>query len=182
MATLESNQLSALAIDWPPKYDLFGVQVSGATYESALEAIVHAAKQGESAVVTLAAVHAVVTASGSPELRDKMNRFAIVAPDGQPVRWALNRLYGLRLPDRVYGPELTLRICERTAAEGLPIYLYGGTPDVLNLLEKNLLAKFPELIIAGSEAPPFRPLTEEEDEAVVRRISDSGAVIVFIGL
>ncbi len=180
VATMPPGEMTA--VQWPFKHDLLGVLVSGTTYDQALEAIVQAARQGAPAIVSFAAVHAVVSASRDPALRAKMNRFAIVAPDGQPVRWGLNRLHGLRLPDRVYGPEMTLRVCERVAAEGLSIYLYGGSPKVLETLETNLLKRFPGLIIAGSEAPPFRPLTAEEDAAVVHRVNDSGASILLIGL
>jgi exopolysaccharide biosynthesis WecB/TagA/CpsF family protein len=49
-------------------------------------------------------------------------------------------------------------------------------------LSKALTEKFPQLILAGAEAPPFRPLTEEEDDQVVQRINDSGARLIFIGL
>jgi N-acetylglucosaminyldiphosphoundecaprenol N-acetyl-beta-D-mannosaminyltransferase len=41
---------------------------------------------------------------------------------------------------------------------------------------------FPELVIAGAESPPFRPLAPDEDAAMVERINDSGAGLVFIGL
>jgi hypothetical protein len=73
-------------------------------------------------------VHAVVTASCDPELRAMINSFDVVGPDGQPVRWALNLLHGTRLRDRLYGPEMMTRLCRRAAEEGLPIFLYGGTP------------------------------------------------------
>jgi N-acetylglucosaminyldiphosphoundecaprenol N-acetyl-beta-D-mannosaminyltransferase len=53
---------------------------------------------------------------------------------------------------------------------------------VLDLLKERLEAACPGLCIAGAEAPPFRPLSEEEDAAVVERINNSGAGIVFIGL
>jgi N-acetylglucosaminyldiphosphoundecaprenol N-acetyl-beta-D-mannosaminyltransferase len=87
------------------------------------------------------------------------------------------------LRDRVYGPELMLRLCRRAAEEGVSVYLYGGVNDeLLDKLRWNLTAKFPKLQIAGAESPPFRPLSEEEDERVVRRINESGAGLVFIGL
>ncbi|HVL57286.1 MAG TPA: WecB/TagA/CpsF family glycosyltransferase, partial [Burkholderiaceae bacterium] len=38
------------------------------------------------------------------------------------------------------------------------------------------------LFIAGAYAPPFRPLTPEEDDEIVRQINGSGAGIVFVGL
>jgi exopolysaccharide biosynthesis WecB/TagA/CpsF family protein len=133
-------------------------------------------------VVSLHAVHAIIESISDPELLSKVNRFQAVLPDGQPVRWALNQLYGVGLQDRVYGPELMLRLCARAAEEGIAIYLYGSMPDVIDLLQQKLLDRFPELQIAGAESPPFRPLTLEEDDAVVRRINESGAGIVFIGL
>ena len=182
MITQSAAEPALSTSDWPRKFDVLGIQVSGTTYNEALDAIVRAARRQEPAIVSLTAVHAVVTAAGDPGLKEKMNRFAIVAPDGQPVRWALNRLYGLGLTDRVYGPEMTLRICQRAAAEGLSIYLYGGTPEVLKSLSDNLLRMFPGLVIGGQEAPPFRALTAEEDQAVIDRVNDSGAAIMFIGL
>lgn len=167
---------------WPKKYDLFGVQVTASSYDEIVELTVTAAKQSEPAVLSLHAVHAIVESISDPKMLTKVNRFDAVLPDGQPVRWALNQLYGVGLRERVYGPELTLRLCARAAADGIPIYLYGSMPNVLELLQQNLLAKFPTLQIAGEESPPFRALTADEDDAVVRRINESGAGIVFIGL
>jgi exopolysaccharide biosynthesis WecB/TagA/CpsF family protein len=162
--------------------DLFGVGVSVTTYDEAVAAILAAAAAGERAVVSCHAAHAIVTASGDPALRAQVNRFEMVCPDGQPVRWAVNRLHGARLPDRVYGPQLMLRLCARAAEAGVAVYLYGGSPAVAERLRENLLRLIPGLRIAGCEAPPFRALTPEEDRAVVERINGSGAGLVFIGL
>jgi exopolysaccharide biosynthesis WecB/TagA/CpsF family protein len=132
--------------------------------------------------VNAVAVHALADAVRHPDVRWAVTQCEIVAPDGQPVRWALNTLHGAGLRERVYGPELMRRICMRAAAEGIPIYLYGSTPDVLDALARNLRDRYPGLRIAGAESPPFRPLTPAEDRAVVERIATSGAEIVFIGL
>jgi exopolysaccharide biosynthesis WecB/TagA/CpsF family protein len=167
---------------WPRKVSLFGVDVSITNYQEATEAIIAAARGRQSAIVSCHAVHALVTAADDPLLRRQVNTFDMITPDGQPVRWAVNLLYGAGLTDRVYGPELTLRVCRRAAEEGVPIYLYGGTDGVLELLRGNLLAQFPGLRIVGAESPPFRPLTAQEDRDMVRRVRDSGARLVFIGL
>jgi exopolysaccharide biosynthesis WecB/TagA/CpsF family protein len=161
---------------------LFDVQVSATTYEQACDALLAAAQQRQPAVASLHAAHAVVTASLDRELLRKVNQFEIVATDGQPVRWALNWLHGTDLRDRVYGPELTLRLCQAAAAAGVSVYLYGGSEDVVRRLAQNLLKRYPGLQIAGAESPPFRPLSPEEDAAMVERINASGAGIVFIGL
>src|SRR5262245_45591371 len=117
-------------IEWPAKYDLFGVRVAASTYDEIVDLVAQAASEGEPAVLSLHAVHAIVESVRDPKLLAKVNRFDAVLPDGQPVRWALNQLYGARLRERVYGPELTLRLCARAAEEGIPIYLYGSMPEV----------------------------------------------------
>jgi len=174
--------IESTEIEWPQKHDLFGVQVSAADYVSASEAIMAAARRRVPAVASLHAVHALVTAAGDAELRQAVNTFELIGTDGQPVRWALNLLHRAGLKDRVYGPELMLRLCRRAAEDGVSVYLYGSMPDVLDDLQSSLRKSFPGLQIAGAESPPFRPLTPDEDEAVVQRINRSGAGIVFIGL
>jgi len=169
-------------LPWPQKHDLFGVGVSATNYREATELIVEAGSRRQAAVVTLHAAHALVCASNDPGLREKVNEFEIVATDGQPVRWALNLLYRAGLKDRVYGPELMLRICEEAANHGVSIYLYGSSPEVIDDLSASLVQRYPDIRIAGAESPPFRALTEDETEAMCRRINESGAGIVFIGL
>ncbi len=169
-------------IQWPPKALVAGVKVSLVDYDQAVAHIMAAARAKASGIVACHAVHAIVVAGRDPELRQQVNQFSMITPDGQPVRWALNALHRAALSDRVYGPELMLRVCAAAAKLAVPIYLYGGTPEVLAKLQTNLSAKFPKLQLAGSEAPPFRELTDEENEAVCRRINQSGAGIVMIGL
>jgi N-acetylglucosaminyldiphosphoundecaprenol N-acetyl-beta-D-mannosaminyltransferase len=167
---------------WPRRCDLFGVRVSATTYDEVCDSIVAAVQAEQPAVASFHAVHAIVTASDDRDLLRKVNDFEVVAPDGQPVRWALNWLYNAQLLDRVCGPELMLRLCERAAVEEISIYLYGSSPEVIEALSKNLTERYPGLIIAGAESPPFRKLSAQEDEEMVGRINDSGAGIVFIGL
>lgn len=167
---------------WPRKVDLFGVEVTPTSYERLIPLILDAAQRGLPGVISCQAVHAVVSASRDRSLRDQVNTFDVVAPDGQPVRWALNLLHDTQLSERVYGPELMLRLCRRAADAGIPIYLYGSSPEVIEKLRTNLCRAVPRLRVAGVESPPFRALTPAEDEAAVERINASGARLVFIGL
>jgi N-acetylglucosaminyldiphosphoundecaprenol N-acetyl-beta-D-mannosaminyltransferase len=173
---------SSAPAPWPRKYPVLGVGVSATTYDDAVAAIMAAACDGRRGIVDAAAVHAVVTAARDPVLKEKVNGFDMVVPDGQPVRWALNLLHRTGLRDRVYGPELMLRLCRRAAEDGIGVYLYGSAPPVIERLRANLLRAFPALRIVGWESPPFRPLTAEEDAETVARLRASGARVVFIGL
>ena len=103
---------------WPAKYDVFGVHVSATTYDELVPRLIAAAKQRESVIVDFMPVHGLVTAATDLPFRQMMNQFDVVAPDGQPVRWALNYFHKTGLEDRVYGPELTWRVCRAAADAG----------------------------------------------------------------
>jgi exopolysaccharide biosynthesis WecB/TagA/CpsF family protein len=167
---------------WPPKCNIVGVKVSAAAYDRALDNVMQAARSGRSACVSHLAVHGVITASRDPVFARMLEHFEIAGPDGMPVRMALNLLHKARLPSRFYGPEFMLRVCERAASEQLGVYLYGSHPHVVNQLRDNLVQRFPALRVVGCEPSVFRPLSESEDDALVERINNSGARIVFVGL
>ena len=169
-------------IKWPKKYDVFGVGVSATTYEQAKDAIIAAAKQRISATVTHMSSHGLCMAGTDAKFREVINDFDIAAPDGQPVRWSLKWFHKQLLPDRCYGPELMIRLCRAAALEGISIYLYGSSDEVLEQLSTNLKKECPGLEIAGVESPPFRKLESHEIDAAIARINDSGAGLVFIGL
>ena len=164
------------------KFNLLGVQINAVDYEAAVDKILRAAHERKSMGVSALAVHGVMTGVLDSEHGYRLNKLDLVVPDGQPVRWALNLLYGTQLADRVYGPNLTLFVCARAAAEGLPIYLYGSRDTVLQSFAKNLQQKFPGLQIAGSEPSKFRQLSAAEKCAVIDRIIDSKAAITLVGL
>jgi N-acetylglucosaminyldiphosphoundecaprenol N-acetyl-beta-D-mannosaminyltransferase len=164
------------------KRNVLGVSVDVIDYESAVDQIVGAAKSKRPFAVTALAVHGVMTGATDPEQRFRINQLDLVVPDGQPVRWALNLLHSANLTDRVYGPTLMLKLCERCAKEELPIYLYGSNAMVLSKLRDRLRSNFPSLTIAGAQPSKFRRVTAEEKREIVQTIRDSGARLVFAGL
>ncbi len=164
------------------KRNVLGVSVDVIDYESAVDQIVGAAKSKRPFAVTALAVHGVMTGAMDPEHRFRLNRLDLVVPDGQPVRWALNLLHSANLTDRVYGPTLMLKLCDRCAKEGLPIYLYGSNTKVLDKLAQRLQTQFPTLRISGAQPSIFRRVTAEEKKEIVQKIRESGAGLVFAGL
>ena len=163
------------------RHNVLGVLVNAVDYACAVERISTAATKRQPLSVSALAVHGVMTGVLDAEHRHRLNRLDLLVPDGQPVRWALNLLHGAGLPDRVYGPTLMLKTCERAAADQLPVFFFGGSEELLDALQTRLRARFPRLRIAGARASKFRRLTAEERDAVIREIGDSGAAITFVG-
>src|SRR5829696_1621461 len=92
------------------KHPVLGVRILAADYEYVTAAIIKAARERSSLSVTALAVHGVMTGLNDRVYRRRLNAIDLVVPDGQPVRWALNWIHRLGLPDRVRGPQLTLEV------------------------------------------------------------------------
>lgn len=169
------------------KHSILGIGVNAIDYESAVDQIIAHAKAQRPMTVTALAVHGVMTGVFDREHHYRLNQFDLVCPDGQPVRWALNSLHtkrftGAKLTDRVYGPELTLRLCKSAAEQDLPIYLFGATEEMLTQFASKLGERFEGLRIVGKRASAFRQITPRERDQLAAEIVASGAKMCFVGL
>lgn len=159
---------------------VLGVPIDGLSWAQALDWLMEGARQRPSRYVAICNVHVVVSAVQDANFLAVIQGADMATPDGAPVAWMMRRL-GYRDQPRISGPDLMWALCQRAAEEGVGVYCYGSTPETLERLRQNLLAAFPALRLTV-ESPPFRPLTVEEDAAVVGRINASGAGLVFVGL
>lgn len=160
---------------------MLGVGISVVDLERATDTVAAWLAEGRSAYVCVRDVHGVMQCQDHPDLLEIHRRAGMVVPDGMPVVWLL-RLDGRVGVDRVYGPDLMSQVIERSTTTGWRHYLYGSTPETLALLEANLSARFPGCSIVGTESPPFREPTAEEEWETVQCIEASGADIVWVGL
>ena len=164
------------------KKSVLGVEVDAVDYDAAVERTMGAARARKPFIATAYPVHGIMTGARDAAHRYRLNKFDLLVPDGQPVRWAMNLIHGVGLRERVYGPNLMLALCERLADEGLPVYLFGSRPETLDLLRANLVRRFPSLRIAGSQPGRFRTITREERSEINETIVRSGAALTFVGL
>src|SRR6266550_149586 len=140
--------MNSVAVSWPRKFEVFGVGVSAVTYDEVEQKILAAARDHQSATITHISSHGLTMAARDAKFREVINSFDIAAPDGQPVRWTLNWFHKAGLSDRCYGPEMMIRLCRAAAKQGVSIYLYGSSEDVLERLGRNLTQQCPGLVIA----------------------------------
>ena len=162
--------------------NILGILIAQASLESATEMVIDAARRGAAFSVSALAVHGVMEGVLDSAQRYRLNHLELIVADGQPVRWALNLLHSAGMRKRVYGPSLTLEVIACAAREGLPVYFYGSTQHVLDLLCANLKRRFPSLEIAGATPSTFGRITPEAADRISHEIRQSGARIVFAGL
>ena len=131
--------------------------------------------------VCISNVHTTVTAYRDEKYREVQNGSALSLPDGKPLS-IVQRYRGYENAGRVPGPDLMPEIFALSEKKGYRHYFYGSKQSTLDALKERLLEKYPKLNIVGMYSPPFRPLTEEEDQEAVERINAVKPDFIWVGL
>lgn len=161
--------------------NLLSVHVTAFDLPTAATEMARAVDERRRVYASTCPVYTLMQGNERPEVRAALNGAAWVTPDGTPVVWALRAL-GARRVGRVYGPDLMLALTEISIQKGYKQYYLGGKPGVAEELATQMRQRFPGLLVAGFECPPFRELSADEEEEMVQRINGSGADIVWVGL
>jgi N-acetylglucosaminyldiphosphoundecaprenol N-acetyl-beta-D-mannosaminyltransferase len=161
---------------------LLGVPISLVDYDRAIEVMDRLVETRERGYVCAAPVHALMVAQDDSEMLAALHGSTLVVPDGMPLVWAAN-LLGESLEDRVYGPELMLRYSDRCVERGHRVWLYGGKDQgSLVQLALSMRRRHPGIKIVGGYSPPFRPLSAEEEETIVKQINDAKPDVLWVGI
>ena len=126
-------------------------------------------------------VHTTVVSYEDADYRAVQNGGLMAIPDGNPLAQEARRR-GYPQIQRTTGPDLMMEVFRQSAAHGWRHYFYGSTQEVQEKMIARLQQEYPGLIIAGTDAPPFRELTPEEDALAVARINQAQPDFVWVGL
>lgn len=161
--------------------NVISLNISLIRYNEALEAISGLAKKHESAYACFANVHMVIEAHKSKSFAEQVNKADFVFADGVPLRWALRWLYGIR-QERIAGMDFMESIIAWASVNQMKVFLYGSTDEVLKAIEQRITTEYNADILAGSISPPFRSLSEKEQNNFIEQINHSGANFVLVAL
>ena len=126
-------------------------------------------------------MNALLDARADERLTEVYNTAGLTVPDGMPLVWA-GKKAGFERMDRVAGPDLLFeRVMAEAAERGWTQYFYGGAEGVAAELRETFQERHPSLKVVGTECPPYQPLTEAEDAAVVARMNEARPDIVWVG-
>jgi N-acetylglucosaminyldiphosphoundecaprenol N-acetyl-beta-D-mannosaminyltransferase len=162
--------------------EILGIPIAMTDSDQARDVMDSMIERREAGFVCAVPVHAVMVAHDDPEMYAALRRSTLSVPDGMPLVWAAN-LLGERLPDRVYGPELMLRYNARCVERGHRVWLYGGRDQgSLVQLALSMRRRHPGLQIVGGYSPPFRSLSEDEEDSIVEQINADRPDVLWVGI
>jgi len=163
------------------RINVLGVGLSELNLDLAVEKVLHAIEHKQKGYICVSGVHGVSEAQADQEFKDILNKAFLNTPDGMPMVW-FGKWHGSKIMERVYGPDLMLRMCE--ASEEVPIkhYFFGGGDGIADKLKASLQQRFPFLHVVGTKTPPFRPLNAEEDKELIEEVAQLKPDIIWVGL
>lgn len=131
--------------------------------------------------VCVSNVHTTVMSREDRVYQKIQNSSILTLPDGKPLD-IVSKLKGNKNGERITGPDLMLEIFKLSEVKGYTHYFYGSTEETLKKLKINLKESFPKLKIVGAYSPPFRELTEQEDQDSIKMINDINPDFLWVGL
>lgn len=164
-----------------PTCNIMGVNIAAINMEWLLKYTEQHIKELSGDYMCVSNVHTTVTSYEEPDYCAVQNGGIMAIPDGGPLS-TVGRKRGFKDMSRTTGPSYMGEIFEISAKKGYRHYFYGSTEQTLEKLYQKLNEQYPGIQIAGMYSPPFRPMTEEEDAAIIERINQTEPDFVWVGL
>lgn len=164
-----------------PTCKILGVEIAAIDMDWLLNYLHQNIKKLSGDYMCVSNVHTTVTAYEDSEYRNIQNGGIMAIPDGGPLS-SIGQRRGYKSMKRTTGPSLMGEILKVSTKKKYRHYFYGSTEETLEKLYQALARNYPGLQIAGMYSPPFRPMTEEEDKVIIKRINEAKPDFVWVGL
>jgi N-acetylglucosaminyldiphosphoundecaprenol N-acetyl-beta-D-mannosaminyltransferase len=127
--------------------------------------------------------HSYAVALDDPTFSRALHAADWLIPDGAGVVLA-SRLQGGRITERVTGSDVFFGLHRRmTAAGGMSVFFLGATEETLAAIRARMAVDHPEIRVAGTYSPPFKPeYSAEDNNAMIAAINASKADVLWVGM
>ncbi len=162
----------------PNKVDILGVNVDAMTMSESVAQIETYMAGEEPMMIATANAEMIMRATQDEELRDILNRAAIVTADGAGTVWAARHL-GYEMPERVAGYDLAQQLMKNSVRQGQRIYFFGSAPGVAEKAKAKAEQLYPGIQIVGTRDGYF---TEADEPAIIEDIKAKRPHLLLVAL
>lgn len=162
------------------KRKIIDTLINTGEYATFIEEIRLLAIKKSSSYICVSNVHMLMEAHNDENFNRVVSNADMATPDGMPLAKAMKLLYGID-QDRVAGMDLMPDLMKIANEEGLSIFLYGSTDEILEKISAKARHEFSDLKL-DTYSPPFRPLSADEQEEIVSMINGKNPDFVFVAL
>ena len=161
------------------KYKILKNWVNYLDYEILINKVIIASKKNKNLSIAPVASHSIVESIFNKKLRTSLNSFDFVLPDGQSLVWAANFLYGYHIKERIYGPDLLLKLCSHCEKEKIRVIFYGNHTD---LVTQKIKKRFPKIIITTLPDLKYKKVKNTDVKYLLDILNKYKKSIAFIGI
>jgi N-acetylglucosaminyldiphosphoundecaprenol N-acetyl-beta-D-mannosaminyltransferase len=161
--------------------NVLGVGVHAVDMQSTASLLEASIRGGGKEYVCLTGVHGIMEAQRDPGLKSIFSEALLVVPDGMPTVW-MGHFQGFSAMQRVFGPDLMMDIIGRSEFRNCVHFFCGGEPGVAERLRDEILRRYSWVQIAGTYSPPFRSMTEMEEDCLKAKVRSLRPDIIWVGL
>jgi N-acetylglucosaminyldiphosphoundecaprenol N-acetyl-beta-D-mannosaminyltransferase len=162
--------------EYPEVVKILDVRVHNVTTEETLDLVCQFMSEPGLHQIATVNPEFVMTAQDEEAFRQVLNRVDLCIPDGIGLLMA-SRWLRKPLRERVAGSDLVYHLAAQCADRGWKLFLLGAAPGIAEQAAAIFQDNYPGITIAGTY--PGSPAVEEND-ALVQRINESGAEILFV--
>ncbi len=162
---------------WPTRH-LFDVRIDALTTEEMIEAADRAIAARSRLLIGVLNAAKLVNMARDQQLRRAVLGADVTIADGMAVVWAC-RLLRQRLPERVTGIDVMLRLLERANLRQYRVYCLGAREEVLQQVTARISTEYPGVQLVGARNGYFTP---DQEADVAREIAIARPDILFVGI
>ena len=163
------------------RVDLGGILIDRVDLSSAMNRVRGFLRSGRSNQIVTVNLDFVAIARRDEDFRETLNSAEMAVADGMPLVW-VSRLGDEPVPQRLTGVDLVDECCRVAVETDSSVFLLGAGPGVADTAADTLRKRFLGLRVAGVYAPPFGPLTEEENEHIIQLVRAARPDFLFVAL
>lgn len=106
-----------------------------------------------------------------------------LVPDGSGMVLA-SRILGGEIRDRVTGSDVFYGLHQRmNAVGGMSVFFLGATEETLVLIRKRMARDYPDVRVAGTYSPPFKPsYSPAELDEMINAINGAEPDVLWVGM
>jgi N-acetylglucosaminyldiphosphoundecaprenol N-acetyl-beta-D-mannosaminyltransferase len=164
--------------------DLCGLQVLSTGLEQLARDIERQLEPGRpAACLACLNPHSHFLTLASPQFRQALLQADWLVPDGAGIILA-SRLTGGFLHRRITGADVFHRVCRMLQARGgMRVFFLGSSEDTLLRIRDRMRVDYPDVVFAGSYAPPFADgFSDADTNAMIEAVNAAHADVLWIGM
>ncbi|MCG7976924.1 MAG: WecB/TagA/CpsF family glycosyltransferase [Candidatus Thiodiazotropha taylori] len=157
------------------------MRVNGVSLATVIDIIRDWSIHRASRYICVSNVHMCMETFDNEQYREVVNTADLVLADGKPLAIGLKML-GCAENEHLRGADLTRAILKDCDERREVVGLYGATEETMKGIVSLIGNNYPNIKIGCAVSPPFRQLSEEEDNKHVQMINDAHVQVLFVGL